>query len=161
MHLLVPNILFFRHLAGRALKKQLSAQGSNASSRSDGTTASNKRPSLDLALEDAAKGPNLPNEAVLKEITTEADFSHASNARSACIVQCPACKDQIRLRHLQMYVYPNAAVTAVSHIAGSCLADYRSCPMFMSMLRLVLMLALVASCLCFIFMCSCCCQLGN
>lgn len=95
MHLLVPNILFFRHLAGRALKKQLSAQGSNASSRSDGTTASNKRPSLDLALEDAAKRPNSPNEAVLKEMTMEADFSHASSSRSACIVQCPACKDQI------------------------------------------------------------------
>ena len=85
MHLLVPNILFFRHLAGRALKKQTSAQGSNASSRSDRTAASNKRPSLDLAtLEDAAKSPELPKEGVLKETSTEAEFLHASSARYAC-----------------------------------------------------------------------------
>lgn len=85
MHLLVPNILFFRHLAGRALKKQLSAQGSNASSRSEGPTASNKCPSLDLAtLEDAAKDPYSPKEGVLKEITQESELSHASTARYAC-----------------------------------------------------------------------------
>ena len=84
MHLLVPNILFFRHLAGRALKKQLSAQGSNASSRSEGTTATNKRPSLDLAtLEDAAKDPNSPKEGVLKETTKESELLHASSARYA------------------------------------------------------------------------------
>ena len=84
MHLLVPNILFFRHLAGRALKKQLSAQGSNASSRSEGTTAGSKRPSLDLAtLEDAAQDPNLPKEGVLKEMAKESEFLHASSARYA------------------------------------------------------------------------------
>lgn len=85
MHLLVPNILFFRHLAGRALKKQLSAQGSNASSRSDGPAASNKRPSQDLAIpEDAAKDPISPKDGVLKETSKESEFLHASGARYAC-----------------------------------------------------------------------------
>ena len=78
MHLLVPNILFFRHLAGRALKKQISTKGSNASSRSEGTTASNNRPSLDLAaLEDQGSA----TEEVLKEVAKDSESPHASSTR--------------------------------------------------------------------------------
>lgn len=82
MQLLVPNILFFRHLAGRALKKQISAQGSNASSRSEGTTASNQRPSLDLAaVEDTARDQGLLGESMVKEVSKDSESSHHSNAR--------------------------------------------------------------------------------
>lgn len=88
MRLLVPNILFFRHLAGRALKKQLSAQGSSASSRSEGNSASTKRPSLDLAApQDAATDQNSPKEGALKEMTKESELSHASSTRYVCCLQ--------------------------------------------------------------------------
>ena len=85
MQLLVPNILFFRHLAGRALKKQISVQGSNASSRSEGTTASNQRSSLDLAaVEGAARDPGVLEDSMQKEAPNDSESSHGSGARCAC-----------------------------------------------------------------------------
>lgn len=99
MQLLVPNILFFRHLAGRALKKQINAQGSSASSRSEGTTASNQRPSFDLsAVEGAARDQGVLDESMLKA-SKDPESSHGPGARWACwacvdvrMIAAPTCK---------------------------------------------------------------------
>ena len=83
MNLLVPDILLFRHLAGRALKRQTSAQGSNSSLRSEARSASSKRTdSLDLAaLEDTAKDQGSPKEEGLKDQPKESSSPHSSGSR--------------------------------------------------------------------------------
>ena len=89
MNLLGPDILLFRHLAGRALKRQSSAQGSNSSLRSQASSASSKRASLDLtASEDTAKDQVSPGEERLKDQPKESSSPHASGSRSECNRSC-------------------------------------------------------------------------
>lgn len=96
MSLLVPDILLFRHLAGRALKRQTSAQGSSSSLRSETSNASSKRASLDLsAAEEAAKDPGSSLEGSSKDQLKESDSPNASGTRYNQGINwyhiCPSC----------------------------------------------------------------------
>jgi hypothetical protein len=83
MQLLVPDILLFRHLASRALKRRPSQQASHTSLLSESsTTAASKDSSLQVLLE-AAKDLGLPKEAgaSIEGQSKEADSPPGSSSR--------------------------------------------------------------------------------